>query len=223
MKNKSVLKYARFAALLCGIILLAISLSGCAFGTMSSRSLENPKHAIVGFVEAMQADEFDAAAAEAASQYIGNYSTMGFEKYAMLENGSLEKALFDMLRDSYKVSFADESMDDVSSPYTGEDMNISGKQAYVTFTFTSLALDEMSEPLAEAVSEIGAERMYEGETYDTEESAMVLVEEVFDEVFKKYSMSQYYVEHELTVELNYMDDGWKLSMSNELYDALLGR
>lgn len=222
MKNNSVLVRLRCIAAAC-CLLAAAMLSGCEFGTFSDRSLENPKQAVLDFIEAMQADEFDSAAAEAAMAKVGNYSTMGFDKYTSIEEDTLESTLFDLLRNSYDVEFANSDLEPISSPYQGVDMTVEGKQAHVTFTFTYLDLSEMSGPLSEAVSQTGTDRVYEGETFETEESALALVEEVFLEMFDAEDMSEYCVQREFTLELNYHEDGWKLSISEEFYNALLGK
>ena len=222
MKKISAFMRLRCIAAVCCLFAAAM-LSGCQFGTFSDRSLENPKQAILDFVEAMQADVFDDAAAEAAMAKVGNYSTMGFEKYTSVNDDVLEKTLFDLLRKSYEVDFSNSDLESISSPYQGVDMTVSGKQAQVTFTFTYLNLSAMSGPLSEAVSQTGTERVYEGENFDTEESAMALVEEVFLEMYGSADVSEYCVQKEFTLELSYHEDGWKLNISEEFYNALLGK
>ncbi len=208
-------------AVLC--TLLAISLlPGC--GTCAVRSVDNPKVVIVDFIEAMQAERFDRSAADTAMSCIGNYSTMGFDKYTEVNDNLLEKTVFDLLRNSYKVEFTDSSLEPVPSPYQGRDMSISGTQAFVKLRFTSLDMSLMSEPLSDIVTEIGADRMFEGETYETEDDAAALVEEVFTGQFvSDGDVSGYCVEHALTLELAYAEGGWKIMVSDEFYDALLGR
>jgi len=222
MKKGTALRRIRWAAALC-CLLVTVLLCGCEWGTISGRTMENPKQAIAGFMEAMQSERFDHIAAENAMGYVGNYSTMGFEKHTMIEDDSLEKALFDLLRSSYSVEFADSDLSDIATPYRSDDMRVSGKKAYVTVTFTSLDLESMSVPLSEAVSRIGEERVFDGEVFETEESALALIEEVFHTVFDVSDMSEYCVTRQLTVELEYHEDGWKINISDELYDALLGQ
>jgi len=220
MKNK-IIRMRWISAAVC--MLLAVSLlTGC--GILSRRSVENPKRVIVDFIDAMQAERFDRSAADIAMKYIGNYSTMGFEKYTEMNDSLLEKTLFDMLRSSYSVEFAESSLEPVPTPYQGRDMTVSGTQAFVRLTFSSLDISLMSEPLSEIVTEIGAERMFDGAVYETEEDAAALVEEVFTGQFvSDGDISGYCVEHELTLELAYIDGGWKIVLSDEFYDALLGR
>ncbi len=222
MKKIDIFASIRRAAV-CGVCLLAIALCGCEFGTFSGRALSNPKLAIMNFVDAMQSEEFDSEAAAEAMNYIGNYSTMGFEKYTMVEDDDLETMLFDLLRGSYEVEFADDDLGPIASPYQGTDLKVSGKKAYVDLTFTSLNLDMMTVPLAEAVGIAGQEKVYAGEKFETEESALVVVEEVFAETFDTENLSEYCVEREMTLELTFTDDGWKINVSDEFYDALLGR
>lgn len=222
-KTNNVLVRVRCAAVVCLVCLMAAALSGCDFSTFSDRSLENPKLALTGFVEAMQAETFDQAAAEEAMSYVGNYSSMGFEKYAMAEDDPLEKELFDMLRGSYAVEFANSDFEPISVPYQGVDMNVSGKQAFVTVTFSSLDLEKISGPLAEMVSEVGGERVYDGAVYDTEESALALVEEVFPMVLETIDLDECCIRRELILELNYHEGGWKINISDEFYNALLGK
>lgn len=201
------------------LMLVIFVLAGCG-----ARTVENPKRAIVDFVEAMQSDRFDSSAADIAMSHIGNYSTMGFEKYTEVNDSLLEKTLFEMLRNSYSVEFAEESLDPVPLPYQGKDMTISGTQAFVRLRFTSLDISLMSEPLSEIVTEVGAERMYDGITYETEAEATALVEEVFTRrLVSDGDVSDYCVEHPLTLELAYSDGSWKIMVSEEFYDALLGR
>ena len=204
------------------VLLAASLLTGCV--TFSGRSVDNPKRVIVNFIDAMQSERFDRNAADTAMSCVANYSTMGFEKYTELSGSELEKTLFDLLRKSYSVDFADSSLEPVPSPYQGKDMTISGTQAFVRLSFTSLDISLMSEPLSDIVTEIGAERIYEGEVYATEEDAAALVEEVFTGQFvSDGDVSDYCVERQLTLELAYSDGGWKIVVSDEFYDALLGK
>lgn len=222
MKKRDIFASIRRAAV-CGVCLFAIVLCGCEFGTFSGRALSNPKLAIMNFIDAMQSEDFDADAAAEAMSYIGNYSTMGFEKYTMVEDDELEVMLFDLLRGSYDVEFADDDLGPISSPYQGTDIKVSGKKAYVDITFTSLNLDMMTVPLSEAVGIAGQEKVYAGEKFETEESALVVVEEIFAETFDAEDLSEYCVKREMTLELIFTDDGWKISVSDEFYDALLGK
>lgn len=220
MKNNN-FRTRGIAAGLC-VLLAVLLLAGC--GTFAGRSVDNPKRTIIGFIDAMQADRFDRSAADTAMSYIGNYSTMGFEKYTEVNDSRLERMLFDLLRNSYSVEFDSSSLDPVPSPYQGKDMTISGTQAFVRLSFTSLDISQMSEPLSEIVTEIGAERMYDGEIYETESDAAALVEEVFTERFvSDGDVSDYCTERRLTLELVYSDGGWKIVVSDEFYDALLGK
>lgn len=221
--NKSSIITRWVPAAVC-VLLTVLTLSGCDFGLFSSRSVDNPKQAVIGFIDALQADRFDRTAADTAMSYVANYSTMGFEKYTEVNDDPLEETLFELLRSSYSVEFDEKSLEPVTNPYQGRDMTVSGKQAFVRLSFESLDLSVMSEKLAEAVTETGAERMYDGETFETEEEAAALVEEVFAQIFDdETDVSDYCVEHRLTLELAYVDSRWKIVVSDEFYDALLGR
>lgn len=221
-------KIIRITAAVCGLALTAAVLTGCGlkpdFGVVSGSELENPKQTILDFVDTMKSEEFDLETAERANSFIGNYSTMGFEKFGLVDDDVIEIALTTALRRSYGVEFADPGLEPVPSPYQGTDMYISGKQAFVDITFTSLSIDLISEPLAEVVAQVGHDRMYEGETFDTSEDALALVEEVFPSVFDADGdLTPYCVQKEMTVELTFTDDGWKIVMSDELYKAMLGQ
>ena len=216
----------RMAAVL---LLTVCLLSGCSMssigqpGVFSNQDLDNPKQAVLDFVDAMKAEKFDTAAADNAMSYVGNYSTMGFEKFTLVDD-SVETLLFDALRESYAVTFADSDLSPVRIPCRTEDMSVAGKQAFVTFDFTSLDFSLMSEALTVAVAEVGAERMYDGAVYDTQETAMALVEEVYSTTFlEENKVSDFYVTRPVTLELQFTDDGWKIVVSEEFYDALLGR
>lgn len=201
------------------LLLAAFMLAGCG-----SRMVDNPKKAIVNFIDAMQSDRFDSSAADIAMSHIGNYSTMGFEKYTEVNDNLLEKTLFEMLRNSYSVEFTENSLDPVPLPYRGKDMTVSGAQAFVRLRFTSLDISLMSESLSEIVTEVGSERMYDGITYETEEEAAALVEEVFTRrLVSDGDVSDYCVERSLTLELTYSEGSWKIMVSDEFYDALLGK
>ncbi|MBE6759036.1 MAG: hypothetical protein E7554_02980 [Ruminococcaceae bacterium] len=220
MKRKNI-RRRLISAAVC-LLLTMLTLTGC--GTCSGQAVDNPKKTIVEFIDAMQSERFDRTAADAAMSCIGNYSTLGFEKYTEVNDDLLERTLFDMLRNSYSVEFTDDSLAPIPSSYQGRDMTVSGTQAFVRLRFSSLDISAMSEPLSEIVTEVGADRMLMGETYETEADAIALVEEVFTEQFvSDGDVSGYSKEHGITLEMAYIDGGWKIMVSDEFYDALLGR
>ncbi len=222
MKKLSIL--ARPAVVIISLVLSVCMLAGCAPGVFSGVEIENPKKSVMEFINAMQTDNFDLAAAETAMGYVANYSTMGFEKFTQVQDSDLEQRLFDMLRKSYRARFSDSSLDPVTSPWQSSDLVVTGKEASVKFTFVSLDYTLMSDALAERVTEVGTDRMYYGETFDTEEQALALALEVFDEIFAPGTdLSPYCVERELTLNMEYIDSRWKLVVSDEFYNALLGR
>lgn len=211
-------------------MLMACLLSGCSFSStgklevFTNQDLDNPKQSILSFIDAMKAENFDADAAEEALSYIGNYSTMGFEKFSLVQNETVDRMLFDALRASYRVEFADNDLSPLRIPYKSEDMTIAGKQAFVTFDFTYLDFSLMSAALAERVAEVGAERMYDGVTYETQNAAMELVEEVYSTIFlQENKESDFYITRTISLELQFADGSWKLVLNEDFYDALLGR
>jgi len=220
-KNKAVFRIVTVIIL----VLLSVSLmTGCEGGLFSGMKVSNPKKTIIEFVNAMQADEFDQAAADAAMDCIGNYATMGFEKFSQVRDDELESELFDILRKSYKIEFFDDSLDDVDNPYQSEDMNISAKNASIKFKFTSVKYSMISDTLSNAVTEEAEDRIFHGETYETEEAALVLAREIFGKIFdQNTNMDDYCVERELVLEMKYIDSKWKIMISEEFYDALLGK
>jgi len=211
----------RISAAVC-LVLVMLTLAGCS--TCSGQMVKNPKLTIVEFIDAMQSERFDRSAADAAMSCIGNYSTLGFEKYTEVNDDLIERTLFDMLRNSYSAEFSDDSLAPVPTTWQGRDLTVSGTQAFVRFTFSSLDISAMSGPLSEIVTEEGADRMLAGASYDTEADAVALVEEVFTGDFvSDGDVSDYCVERSLTLEMAYIDGGWKIMVSDEFYDALLGR
>lgn len=215
---------ARCAAAIISVVMLVCILTGCSLGVFSGVEIDNPKKTVLEFINAMQTETFDQAAAQTATGYIANYSTMGFDKFAQVQDDDMEKRLFDMLRKSYRAEFSDISLEPVSSPYQSADITVSGKKAVVKFTFVSVDYTLMSAALSEAVTEAGSERMFHGETFETEAEAMALAQEVFDTVFAAdRDMSEFCVERELALEMEYIDSKWKIVVSDEFYDALLGK
>ncbi len=222
MKTKNAL--VRSAVAIISLVMSVCILTGCSAGVFSRAEIENPKKTIVEFIDAMQSDNFDDAAAQTAMGYIANYSTMGFEKYTQTLDDDLEKQLFDILRKSYKAEFYDSSLDPVNGDHQSSDLSISGKNATVKLKFVSVDYTLMSAALAEAVTEVASERMYNGETYETEADAMNLAKEIFETIFTSDTdMSQFCIERELTLEMEYIDSKWKIVVSDEFYNALLGR
>lgn len=195
-------------------LLIALAASGC--GVMSGETLENPKLAVNEFIDCMRSEDYDEA-----MKYVLNYSTLGFENVD-IEAGSLDETLYKMLRESYGTRYADPQLDPISIPYSGVDMTVDGRQAFLTVYFTSLNFEMMSEVLKEEITETANERMQQAQYYDTEEKAMELIIEMMPLTFGE-DLSAYYVERELTLEVFYTKDGWKLNISDELYNALLGR
>jgi len=221
MKKRSIV--LRLAAFVMAVLMTASVLSGCDFGVFSNADLDNPKQTVLDFINTMKTSKFDQTAADTALGYIGNYSNMGFEKFTMVEDDNIESELFFALRKSYSVEFADDSLDPVRSPYTGEDMSISGKQAFVTFEFTSLDFTLMSDALAEQVNKVGSERMYSGEVYETQEQAMALVEEVYASFAEEIDIAEFCTTKTIQLEMLYTEEGWKLMVNDVFYDALLGK
>lgn len=219
--KRTIIRLRLISAAVC-LLLATLTLAGC--GTCTGQSVDNPKKTIVEFIGAMQSERFDRSAADAAMSCIGNYSTLGFEKYTEVNDDLLERTLFDMLRNSYSVEFTDDSLAPIPSSYQGRDMTVSGTQAFVRLRFSSLDISAMSEPLSEIVTAEGADRILMGETYETEADAIALVEEIFTEQFvSDGDVTDYCTERGLTLEMAYIDGGWKIMVSDEFYDALLGR
>lgn len=208
----------RLAALLAAFCALALILSGCSLPAYSKEELENPKQTVRQFVDAMSSRDF--ASAEA---LVGNYATMGFDGMETAANSEIDSLLIDMLFESYKLEFISGDMSSITIPYESRDLKVSGKDAEISFLFTYLCFDNMLEDFSAVITEIGEDRMYYGEVYDTEEKALALAEEAFGKTFSADDMEKYYQTKEFTLTAHLTDDGWKLDMSEEFYSALLGR
>lgn len=191
--------------------------NGLSAPAYTNITMENPKITLDLFVEAMRECKF-----EKAESYVMNYTTMGFEGIADVPRDSADWQIYEMLFDSYKVQYKNSSTEDVTSPYTSEDLNVNGRKAVITFTFTSFSYKKMMEELSAAISEVGGERMYYGETFETQEEALALVDDAFEIVLKN-DASKYYSEKSITMNAWYNDGEWKLEISDEFYAALIGR
>lgn len=183
----------------------------------SNSAMANPKTTLSSFVDAMRKQNF-----EEAESYVINYTTMGFDGIEDVSHDSVDWQIYKMLFDSYKVEYKDSSTEDVISPYESEDLFVNGRKAAITFTFTSFNYGKMMEDLSAAISDVGGERMYYGETFETQEEALVLVDDAFDIVLEN-DPSKYYTQKEITLDAWYNDGEWKLEISDEFYSALVGR
>lgn len=208
------------------VVVLSVSLCSCAVNERESESampayshknMENPKLTLDLFVEAMSKQNF-----EEAESYVINYTTMGFEGIEDVPRESKDWQIYEMLFDSYKVEYKNDNTEDVYSPYESEDIRVNGREATITFTFTSFSYDMMMEDLSAAIADVGGERMYYGETFETQEEALVLVDDAFDIVLEN-DASKYYSEKEITLNAWYNDGEWKLEINDEFYSALVGR
>lgn len=207
----------KYLSLLCAVVMLAAVLCGCTAPAYSAGEMENPKITLNCFVEAMSERDFDKA-----ESCVINYTTLGFDGMEKVSQASADWRIYELLFDSYEAEYKESSTEPITSPYVSEDMNVNGRRADITFDFTSFNFEKMSADLTKAIAEIGAERMYYGETFETEEEALALVEEGYETVFKN-DMSQYYKTQVLTVTAWYDNGEWKLEISDEFYSALTGR
>lgn len=207
----------KYLTLLLAFVLLAITLCGCEAPAYSAKEMENPKLTLNRFIEAMREQNF-----EEAESCVINYSTLGFDKIEEIPHSSADWRIYELLFESYEAEYKINSTEPISSPYASEDMAVNGRRADITFTFSSFNFDKMSADLTKVISEIGAERMYHGETFESEEEALALVEEGYAAIFQN-DMSQYYKTQKLTVTAWYEKGEWKLEISDEFYSALTGR
>ena len=207
----------KYIAMLMALVVLAITLCGCEAPAYSAKEMENPKITLNNFIEAMRGQDF-----EEAESYVINYASLGFDKIEKIPHSAADWRIYELLFESYEAEYISNSTQPIKSPYSSEDMTVNGRRADITFTFSSFNFDKMSADLTEAISEIGAERTYHGETFETQEEALALVEEGYEAVFQN-DMSQYCKTQELTVTAWYENGEWKLEISEEFYSALTGR
>ena len=212
------MRIRRILPILTCIISLVILLCACDtdFTPKPLQPISNPKLALTEFVENLNEHEF-----EESYKYISNYADLGFDA---VQSNSDAVALFmrDALLESYSVEFLNnENLISITDAISESDFFVVGTQASVDIIFTALDIDAVAVRMTELATEIGYQHKFNGYVYDSDEKAEGLILEVL-EVVKKEDMKKYYVKHELSIDLEYKDNMWKIIMNDELYDILLG-
>ncbi len=201
------------------VSVLMISLCSCSmdFTPKPTGAIANPKLTVVEFVDSIKAGDY-----KKCESLVSNYAELGFSDGKSFRDDAVSQFFYDCLINSYKVEFIDnDNIVSVTDSVSDTDYSVHGRSAQVKFLFTYFDSGKMTARMKEIATEIGHEKMYYGFVYDSEEKVDELVLDVLD-VVQTEPVEQYYVTREITVNMVYADDEWKMELTDEFYDILLG-
>ena len=193
----------RISAVLLAVLLFI--LSGCG-PAKSLTKLPEPSESVKEFFTCLKREDYAGV-----DELVYNYSTLGMAEVTADVSDSdamTDKLLYELLRDSrdYKLS--------------GQG-KISGREAQIDLSLTTLDYRKLAEPLGEKVTQAVKEAKYRGQTFaSASDISPVIISEL--EKFMEVSASDVMTTEDFTVEMKYSDKKWKIVVSDELYKALIG-
>lgn len=199
------------------LLVLCLLLSSCSFQTTAMEPVDNPKTSLIEFIECLSEKRFDDY-----QKYIYNYASLGFESAP--DNGAADpmtEYILENIFDSYSISFEDPSLSPISGNCTGVDFSVDGRTATVTFTLTALDASKLQRRITDEAEKIALPLLPEGYVYDTEEKAYELIEQAISEI-GDVSSDEFLSDNTLTVNLKYIGGMWKIEMTEEFFDVLIG-
>lgn len=225
----STVKKRKFAVVTAIAAVVCLLLCSCKitvdtekFASKPFSKIENPKLTIVRFVDALHEGDF-----KSCDGMMSNCASIGENFETLSQSDAFSTFLYNSLIDSYKVEFSDNGniVSVTDSIVSESDYSITGQKATVTYTLTVLSLDPLCKRMNELAKEIGYQQQFEsdkGASFETEEALNGLIDDVLETV-KDEDITQYYKTREFTTEMEYVGNMWRLELSDELYNTLLGR
>lgn len=219
----------KFAAVIAMAAVICLLLCSCKitvdterFASKPYSKIENPKLTVQRFVDALHEGDF-----KACDGLMSNCASIGENFALMSDSDAFSEFLYQSLIDSYKVEFSgDSEFVSVTDAIVSEtDYTVTGQKATVTYTLTVLSLDPLCKRMNELAKDIGYKLQFEsdeGASFETDEALSGLIDDVLETV-KKEDITQYYKTREFTTNMVYTGDMWRLELSDELYNTLLGR
>lgn len=213
-----IMRNEKFLLVLTCVINIVLLFCACDvdFTPKPLEPISNPKLALTEFVENLNEHDF-----EEGYKYISNYADLGFDE-VQSDSDAVTMFMRDALLESYRVEFLNnENIMSITDTVSESDYFVTGTEASVDVVFTALDINAIAVRMTELATEIGYEHKFNGYVYDSEEKAEGLILEVL-EVIKTEDIEHYYSSYNITVDLEYTDNMWKIIMTDELYDILLG-
>ncbi len=199
--------------------LFAVLLCSCNmnFTPKPTKPIENPKLTVTRFIESIKNGSFEESEA-----MVSNYADLGFENVSAFKSDAVAQFFYECLIESYKVEFLDnDNVVSITDSVSETDYSVTGRTAEVRFLLTTFQTDGLTARMKEIATEIGHEKMFHGYVYDSEEKVDELVAEAL-EIVKEEPVEQYYKTYEISVDMIYSDNMWKMELTDEFYDILLG-
>lgn len=184
-------------------IFLALSLlilTGCDMPSISLTGYDSmPEDDFSTFISHLNSGDYNTA-----SEYIENYSSLGFGTF---ENNEVYTVLLDTLNSSRSFKI-------MGSSY------IRGRHARMSVEFTTLDFRTFSNALSETSIARIDQIQYDNGIQLTDEEIKEVIIEVLGTLME--DPAQYYTTQIFELEFKYLDDTWKLSCSKDFYSALIG-
>lgn len=181
-------------------MLSLLILSGCDMPSISLTGYAStPEKDFESFISYLNSGSYDAA-----SEYLDNYSSLGFESF---ENNEVFTSLLDSLNNSRSFKVMGRS-------------SIKGRSAKMSVEFTTLDFRVFSDALSEAAIARIDQIQYNNGTQLSDDE----IKEVIIEVLGTLSQdpAQYYSTQVFELEFRYVDNVWKLHCTKDFYSALIG-
>lgn len=205
------------------IFALIIGLTGGFSPVMLVKS-DNPKQTVEDFFDCLSEKRY-----EECGKYISGYSSLGFERFISGSDVSdsdqqphtMDEALLNALLDSYGCELiAPDDMPQVRGKAKGADYSVNGRDAQVTFRYTVFDIYKMLPLLSEPTKLAAQDKILHGSAIDSD-NAMELVEGAFAQQ-SDFDPADYYTTCPMTVQLRLEDGQWRIVLTEEFYNALLG-
>lgn len=187
------------------------------FTPKPTKAIPNPKLTVVEFIDSIKEGDF-----EKCGSMVSNYAQLGFDDGKAFDDDPVSKFFYESLINSYKVEFIDnDNVVSITDSVSETDYSVTGRTAKVRFRLTVFDVNKMTATMKAIATEIGEEKMFYGHVYDSDEKVEELILDTLDAA-QTEDMEQYRVTHEITVDMVYEDNMWKMELTDELYDILLG-
>lgn len=182
------------------IMMSLLLLSGCDMPSISLTGYEStPEQDFSSFISYLNTGEYDLA-----SEYIDNYSSLGFDSF---QDNEVYTSLLDALNSSRSFKVMGSS-------------SINGRHAKMSVEFTTLDFRIFSNTLSDTAIARIDQTQYDNGIQLTDDEIKAVIIEVLASLME--DPTQYYTTQIFDLEFKYVNDTWKLSCSKEFYSALIG-
>ena len=188
-------------ALLATAFFFLIVTSGCALPSYSLCDSGEPADALTDFMEAVNREDESKI-----NDFLFNCTWTNHSDTPM-ENS--DKELFEALQHSRSMKINNQSRNDSDK-----------QKALVSISLTSLNMSLFEQALAENVEKDVQRKMFEGKKFTQPSDTADIIESNKQDLLK--APEQFYVTSELDVRMILSNGKWRVEMTDELYQSLLG-